>query len=241
MTFIEGEGDVVTNLRLRDRLRLDHPFPGSEQILESAHILKRLREKSNDTFGGTNIGRFRMDSEIECEICGERWPVFQRRATKFEIIDVRTIRTFTTPLASETSHLDNSCSSVAARMSAPFELTWTERIEVSWERAVTAGTTTSMSLKGPVGAGEILARVDHRLEETLKDRFALASEKQQRSGKTIETTVPAGKTLLVSLEWKQVWNEIEYKLRLDGDNSRILLIPARHAITVSVDMVTQEL
>ncbi|MFI1105168.1 hypothetical protein [Streptomyces melanogenes] len=240
VTFIEGTGEVVTNLRFRDRLRLDHPFPGSERSLESVQLLKRLREKNHEAFGGTSIGRFRADSQIECVICAERWPVFQSRATKFDIVDVRTVRSFTTPLASETSRLDNSLGSEVARMSAPFELTWTERIEVDWEHVVTAGTTTAVGLKAPFGPGQITARSERRLEESLKERFALTSEKQQRSGKTIEATVPPGAVLLVTLEWKQVWNEIEYKVRLDADASRTLLIPARHAITVSVDMVTHE-
>jgi len=240
--FIEGVGDVVTDLRLRDRFRLNHPFPRMEHGHDSSPMLRGLRAKNDRIFGGISIERFRVDSEIECGICAERWPVFQGRASKFEIVDMHTIRTFTTPLVTETSRLDNSGGSVAARMSTDFEQAWTERIEVDWERATTTGTTTSTSLQGPIGAKDILVRrVDHRFEETLKNRIALTSEKQQKSGKTIEVTVPAGRVVLVTLEWKQVWSEVECKVRIDGDESRILLVPARHAFTVSVDQTTREL
>ncbi|MEU1671022.1 hypothetical protein ABZ752_03185 [Streptomyces roseifaciens] len=92
------------------------------------------------------------------------------------------------------------------RQATEFEQVWTERLEVGWERATTVGTTTTTSLQGPVGAGEVVAGIERRLEETLKNRVALAGEKHQRSGKTLEATVPAGKILLVTLEWKQVWH-----------------------------------
>src|SRR5690348_9757479 len=82
LTFIEGTGDLVENLGMRDRLMLENPLSRFEDRLASIELVGRLRQFNHDRSGGLSIQRFRFDSMFACDTCGDQWPVFVQRELK---------------------------------------------------------------------------------------------------------------------------------------------------------------
>ena len=82
LSFIEGTGQPVENLPLRDRLMLENPLPRFDERIASFERIGRLRQANHTRSGGMTIRLFRRDSMFACDTCGDQWPVFTQPELK---------------------------------------------------------------------------------------------------------------------------------------------------------------
>jgi len=239
LSFIEGTGQVVENLRLRDRLILENPLPKLDERIASFERIGRLRQLNHARSGGLSIQRFRLDSMFACATCGDRWPVFVQRELK--IVGHReTDRTTETPIRSEERRLDHSQSSRDSKCTLEFTQEWVQRIDVSLEQLTSHEQSLSAAVKGSHAPFEISAGVQERITESLKVAHSVTSETRKTTTQTVEYVLPAGKVTVITTFWKQLWQEYEFGVRLSG-NDDIAWIPYRVAADVTFDQSVQHL
>jgi hypothetical protein len=221
LTFIEGTGEVVQNLRLRDRLILENPLPRFEDQMASVGIARRLRQLNHDHNGGLSIQRFRLDSMFACATCRGQWPVFVHPEPR--IIDTRVTGLSETPVGSEGRRQDQTRSSTNQKCTLEFSYEWAERIEVGFEQLRSQEDTRSASIKQSYHPVEISTGVQQRITESLKVHHSVSSETRTTSTQRNEYELPAGKLTVITIHWKQIWKECECRVRLPDDDSTVLI------------------
>jgi hypothetical protein len=206
LTFIEGTGQVVENLPLRDRLMLENPLPKFDERIASLERIGRLRQLNHARSGGLSIQRFRLDSMFACATCGDRWPVFVQPELK--IVGQReTGRTIETLIRSEKRRLDQTQSSTDSTFTLESTQEWVERIEVGLEQLTSREQSLSANAKGSHGPLEISAGVQERITENHKLTHSVMSQARRTTTQTRTYELPAGKVTVITIFWKQVWHE----------------------------------
>jgi hypothetical protein len=233
LTFIEGSGEVLENLRLRDRLMLDNPLPRFDDRMASMQLVGRLRQFNHDRSGGLSIQRFRVDSMFACATCSERWPVFVQRELK--VIDYQKTGLSQTLIGPDVRRLDQTQS-----CTLEFTHEWVERIEFGSERQTSLQKTCSAGIKGTHGSLNISADIQQRITESLKVTHSLTSQTRRTTTHKLEHVLPAGKVTVIKIYWKQVWQEYECRVRLP-DNDEIVPIPYRVAFDVVFDQEVEDI
>lgn len=232
LRYVEGSGEVVGDLELRDRLLLENPIPAVEQNLGTNRFLHRLRQFNHELWGALSFDRFRIDSAIECMICQAQWPVFLQQNPLFTIISEKGPRLIETPYLTEKCPPHDGRNSIKDFMEKKsYSQIWVKKLEVDWERATTRGTKTSASLKAAIEGVGIDYKIERRFEERLSSRYSLLSETQTVSGSDIEVPVIAGKITQVTINWVQIWHEYECEVRLE--DGRIMVVPYRIPVKLS--------
>lgn len=234
MRFLEGSGEVVTDLEFRDRRLLDFPMSRHEEKLRSITWLERLTRANQELVGAVSIPRFRLDSMIECSACGERWPVFYRRPVDVQIIREVSRRRFMTDLGTVEQTVDNSQGLVENKQTLGFEREWTHRMQWSWDRASAISATATVSAKATVHGVGVSADAQRRIEESVKSQLAFSSETKKTTRQTIDVVVPPRTVARVVLTWRQVWEEVECDVRWGADGT-VVRVPYQLAIDVIVD------
>lgn len=224
LTYLEGDGDVVENLSLRDRFTLEDPFPKLGGRVSSIELFGRLRQLNHDRSGGLSISRFRADSSFTCDVCGRQWPVFVQQ--ELEIIDHRETGLSQSPIGSEERRLDHTRSLNNSKMKLTFTRRWTERVEVTFEQATTTEKLRFAGIKGSFGPFSASAGTKQRITDNLKAVHSVMSETEKTATQEIEYELPAGKVTVITIHWKQVWRECECRVRLP-DSGEIARIPYR--------------
>lgn len=232
LTYLEGSGQVVENLTLRDRLTLENPFPwlnGRTPV----ELFGRLRQMNHDRSGGLSIIRFRADSSFTCCVCGGQWPVFVQQELK--IVDHRETGLLSqTPIGSQERRLDHTHSLENSKMKLTFKRKWTERVEVGFERVKMREVTRFAGMKGSYGPLSASAEIKQRITDNLKETHSVVSETEKTTVHEREYELPAGQVTVITIHWKQVWRECECHVRFPG-NEEIARIPYRVADDVVFD------
>jgi hypothetical protein len=229
LRFIEGSGEIVTDLRLRDRLLLEVPTAKHEPQVAS-RIIRQLRIVNHRAFGAVPIEHLRVDSEIECAACATRWPVFF--PPSFDLMEGETRRLHTL-LGSDERIVDNRTWPTQAELSLEFERSWTRRLEVEWEHGTINGQVRSTSLGTSIYGFGLNAGIQRRVETTLKSRLSLTSEVRETSKHSIRVSIPPRMIAKVVGTWKQVWEETDNFLSLDDGTE--IVVPYRVAVDVLLD------
>ena len=238
LSFIEGTGQVVENLRLRDRLILENPLPKLDERIASFERIGRLRQLNHARSGGLSIQRFRRDSMFACGTCGDRWPVFVQPELK--VVSYRETGRTVTAMGSEERRLDRTQSSRDSKCTLEFTREWAVRIEVGSERLTSREQSLSATVKGSPGPLEISAGAQERIIESLKSTHSVTSETRRTTTQRVEEELPAGKVTVITTFWKQVWQEYVCDVRLP-DRDGIVRIPYRIADEVIFDHVAEQL
>jgi hypothetical protein len=74
-------------------------------------------------------------------------------------------------------------------------------------------------LNNPPAVGldkEIAAKVEHTLQQTMRESHSRTDELQETYETSVNVTVPAGARELVTLAWKRIWQLGHVKMRVDG-------------------------
>jgi hypothetical protein len=232
LTFIEGAGDVVGNLPLRDRLILENPFPQLDDRVAALPRLGRLRQRNHDRSGGLVIERFRLDSVFACATCGDQWPVFVQ--PELIITGHRQTGLCATLIGTEERRLDRTQNSTDLTCELEFTYEWVRRIEVGFERLTSTETTRSAGVKARYGPAGISADIQQRITEGIRETCSLMTQATKTTVVTIPHELPAGKTTVITTSWKQLWQEHECRVRLPGRDGTVL-IPYRIAFDLTFD------
>ncbi|HEV8222344.1 MAG TPA: hypothetical protein VGQ05_18900 [Streptosporangiaceae bacterium] len=238
LTFIEGAGDVVGNLPLRDRLILENPFPQLDDRVAALPRLGRLRQRNHDRSGGLVIERFRLDSMFSCATCRDQWPVFTQPGLR--IIGDRETGLRETPIGTQELRVDRRQDSTDVTLALEFRHEWVRRLEVGFERVTSAETTRSAGVKAAYGPAQLSAGLQHRITEGLKATYSFSTQATKTTTVTIPHELPARKITVITTHWKQVWQEHECQVRLPGDGETVRL-PYRIAFDVTFDQRAEHL
>jgi hypothetical protein len=238
LTFIEGTGEVVENLGVRDRLMLENPLSKFEDRVASIELVGRLRQFNHDRSGGLSIQRFRFDSMFACDSCGDQWPVFVQRELK--IIDYQKAGLSQTSIGLDERRLDWTQSRTDSKYTLEFTHEWVKRVEVGFEALTSHEKTRSAGIKGSYSPLAINADIQHRITESLKFAHSVTSQTRKTSRQEVEYVFPAGKVTVIKTFWKQVWQEYECHVRLP-DRDKILSIPYRVAFDVTFDQKVEHI
>jgi hypothetical protein len=238
LTFVEGAGDVVGNLPLRDRLILENPFPQLDDQVAALPRLGRLRQRNHDRSGGLVIERFRLDSIFSCATCGDQWPVFAQPGLR--IIGDQETGLRETPIGTEELRIDRTQDSTDLTLALEFRHEWVRRIEIGSERLTSAETTRSAGIKGTYGPAELSAGLHQRITEGLKASHNFTAQATKTTTVTIPHELPAGKITVITTHWKQVWQEHECRVRLPG-GGKTVQIPYRIAFDVTFSQRAEHL
>lgn len=238
LTFIEGTGDMVENLGMRDRLMLENPLSRFEDRLASIELVGRLRQFNHDRSGGLSIQRFRFDSMFACDTCGDQWPVFVQRELK--IIDYQKTGLSQTSIGLEKRRLDWTQSSADSTCTLEFKHEWMKRVEVGFESLTSREKTRSAGIKGSYGLLAMNAGIQQRITESLKLTHSVTSQTRKTSRQEVEYVFPAGKVTVIKTYWKQVWQKYECRVRLP-DRDKIVSIPYRVAFDVTFDQEVEHI
>jgi hypothetical protein len=235
LRFLEGEGEIITNLQLRDRMLLDHPTAAIERASRSVGVLGKLMSLNHELAGAVTIRQFREDSALECIQCNMRWPVFLDEDTTFDIIGEHARRRFEVALGTDTRFAAGHQSVVDHTLTLTFERHWSQRIEFLWEEmtAYGIGGETKVEIPLPIG-GNFLARLEPKFERTIKSRLFIREKTERVSHATIDVLVPAGSRAKILLHWKEIWQEVVYDIRLVS-TGQVLQIPFRSVEDVVCD------
>jgi hypothetical protein len=238
LTFIEGTGQVIENLRLRDRLMLEDPLYKSDDRIASIELFGRLRQFNHDRSGGLSIQRFRFDSMFACDVCDDRWPVFIQRELK--ILDYRVTGLIETPIGTEERRLDWTRSKTDSTRTLTFTREWVDCVEVGWEQLTSRDQSRSAGVKGSHRPLEINVGIQQRITESLKETHSVKLQTKVATTQAVEYKLPAGKITVIRIFWKQVWEEHECRVRLPG-NDEIVPIPYRVATKVASDEAVEHI
>jgi hypothetical protein len=232
--FIEGAGDVLRDLSMRDRVLLENPTTRLESHSDSMRRIGWLRAMNHDLFGGVAIERFRTDSEIECALCSMRWLAFVQEGSQYQIIAEHGLpRRVTTPIGTDTRRLDRRGSIVDSTATIHLEQTWIERLECVWERTTNRSHSIKASAKGNVGAASLSSEVQSGIQRSLRQTLTRSTEVQHKFSQSIDVPIPAGRLAIVDITWKQVWEESDCEVRL-GENQSVI-VSFRRAVDLMFD------
>ena len=210
IVFREGVGDVVTNLEFKDRLLLEHPISKLEGRLESVRFLGRMRQANHDRFGGIHVERFRRDSEIECEECGGRWPVFFRRPLGFTITRVHEPKYFEKELHTTSEDMDGGPVDTIRRKMIRKTVAYS--FGVQQERVRTVRTGGSVSASAPLGPAKISARLNQEVTDAIKMNLSAMVHKELTVEHSLEVPVPAGQSVKLLITYVEQWREVVYEV-----------------------------
>jgi hypothetical protein len=235
LRFLEGEGEIVRELRFRDKMLLEDFRPRLETSAGSIRWLDQLRSFNREVTGAVAIKRFRRDSRLECLQCNLRWPVFVDEDATFEMLGERERRRFDTALGTDARIADGRRSAVDSTITLVFERRWSQRIEFAWERATTYGIGGHAKVTVPLAPGtEFLAQLQPKFEQTVKSRLSFHEDTETFSRATIDVPVPAGSMARILIHWKQIWEEVVNEIRM-VTTGQLLRVPYRHTVEVAFD------
>jgi hypothetical protein len=234
MRFVEGSGEIVSDLNLKDRILLENPFTRHEQQIDKAMgVLRRLRQFNHNLHRAVAIERFRDDSAIECAECACRWPVFLPQYRHVEFLrPVGETHRIMTALGTDVRMIGHPEWITETSITTEFEKKWTQRLEVAWERGSVTEASSSVDVSGSIGGVELTTGTRQRIEETLKSHWSLVSEEQRTSKQSVSTVIPAGVIAKIFFTWKQVWEETRCEVAIDDEK---LTLPYRVAVDTAFD------
>jgi hypothetical protein len=232
--FIEGVGDTLEDLSIRDRMLLENPTARLEPHWNSMRRISWLRTITHDLFGGIPIKTFRTDSGIECAVCNMRWFAFVQKNSEYQIIaEHGPPRRVTTPLGNDTKTFDRRHSIVDTTVTIHLEQTWTVRSEFVWERTTKRSQSFKVAAAGGLESINLSSEVQRSVERSLRLSLTSSTEVQHKFAQSIDVPIPAGSVAIVVISWKQVWEEWDCEV-LFGESQEII-VPIRRAVDLSFD------
>lgn len=232
LTFVEGTGQRVQDMPLRDRLMLENPRVNLESTSHALQFIGRLRQANHDRMGGMSIHQFRVDSAFTCDLCGQRWSVFEQ--PHVQVVSDRPTGRTQTQLGSDLRELDTAGATDHSKVVLTFSCEWMERIEVRWERLSSRESGLSASVKTGHGPFEVGAGAQTKVSESLSASHLKSSETKRVLVQSVELSLPPGRINRVRITWKQVWQEYECTLRITGVG--LATLPYRVAVEPSFDL-----
>jgi hypothetical protein len=146
-----------------------------------------------------------------------------------EVLEIIESRRIAEPIGDDPPvQCDNRKSSSEKTFTFRASRTWRREYVIQTENMRTEGSSTAVGLDK-----EIAAKVEHTLQQTMRESHSRTDELQETYETSVNVTVPAGARELVTLAWKRNWQLGHVKMRVDGVPVEV---PFKELVSVNFDI-----
>jgi hypothetical protein len=160
----------------------------------------------------------------QCPECRYRWRV--KKGTAPTTVTVLETERAEEALGSDTRVIDNSRSGVTLTRKFTITKEWSKTYSIECEKATVSKTGLSIGI-------DELSSLTAGFEETLRERFCISRESKEVYAEEIEIQVPGSKKLVVTFDWKRIW-QLGF-LQFRDLNQQESKVPFRVVVGVTFD------